>query len=176
MIDAKLIRSYTEVPIVVESVDWCRDMLSNDELAYLSNFETDIRIELGKNADALLFHGSPRSHMEDILATTDADELDRYLGDSVATVMAGGHTHIQMLRQHRGMLLVNPGSVGMPFKEFANGNAPHIMPYAEYAVVEATGGAVQVSLRRVEVDRSRLRDEATVSSNPICRALERQYA
>jgi hypothetical protein len=25
----------------------------------------------------LLFHGSPRSHMEDLLATTPPDELDR---------------------------------------------------------------------------------------------------
>ena len=30
--------------------------------------------------------------------------------------MAGGHTHIQMLRQYQGVLLVNAGSVGAPFK------------------------------------------------------------
>jgi predicted phosphodiesterase len=176
MIDADLIRSYTEVPIVVEAVDWCRGMLSPEELAFLCAFESRISMDLGPLTDALLFHGSPRSHMEDLLATTDPVELDLCLGDSTATVMAGGHTHIQMLRQHRGMLLVNPGSVGMPFKEFADGQAPQIMPYAEYAMIEETAGTVQVSLRRVVVDKARLRDEARCSSNPICRALEQQYA
>lgn len=176
MLDADLIRSYTEVPIVVEAVDWCREILSPEELSFLSGFEAQIAMDLGARTNALLFHGSPRSHMEDLLATTDPVELDLCLGESTATVMAGGHTHIQMLRQHRGMLLVNPGSVGMPFKEFADGQAPQIMPYAEYAMIEETNGAVQVSLKRVAVDKARLRSEAEASSNPICRALERQYA
>jgi predicted phosphodiesterase len=92
-------------------------------------------------------------------------------------VLAGGHTHIQMLRQHRGMLLVNPGSVGMPFREFANGQAPCILPYAEYAIIEGNGtGAVSVQLHRVAVDKTALRNEAVASANPICRALEKQYA
>jgi len=133
-------------------------------------------MELGAHADALLFHGSPRSYTEDLLATTDPGDLDRYLGEASATVLAGGHTHIQMLRQHRGTLLVNPGSVGMPFREFVNGNTPQIMPHAEYAVIEASADVVQVSLRRVAVDKRRLRSEAAGSSNPICRMLERQYS
>jgi putative phosphoesterase len=176
MFDDDLIRSYSEVPIVVTAVDWCRDLLSTDEIDYLRTFETNISIELSPGVDALLFHGSPRSHMEDLLATTDSDELDRCLGETNATVLAGGHTHIQMVRQHHGTLLVNPGSVGMPFKEYVGGRAPQIMPYAEYAIVDADGPAVEVSLRRVQVDKSLLRREAEASSNPICRSLEQQYA
>ncbi|MFN2426108.1 MAG: metallophosphoesterase [Candidatus Binatia bacterium] len=176
MIDEELIRTYSEVPIVVDSVDWCRQQLSAADIEFLTGFEPNIAMELGEGVEALLFHGSPRSHMEDLLATTDAEELDRCLGETTATVLAGGHTHIQMLRQHRGMMLVNPGSVGMPFKEYVGGQAPQIMPYAEYAMIEADGKAVQVSLRRVAVDKARLRKEAEASTNPICRALERQYA
>jgi putative phosphoesterase len=176
MFDDELIRSYSEVPIVVTSVDWCRDLLSGPEIDYLRTFETSISIELAPGVDALLFHGSPRSHMEDLLATTDCEELDRSLGETNATVLAGGHTHIQMLRQHHGKLLVNPGSVGMPFKEYVCGRAPQIMPYAEYAIVDADGPAVEVRLRRVKVDKSRLRSEAESSTNPICRSLEQQYA
>jgi len=176
MIDEELIRSYSEVPIVVNSVDWCREQLTADDIGYLAGFETSITLDLGGGVQALLFHGSPRSHMEDLLATTDPDELDTCLGQTNATVLAGGHTHIQMVRQHRGMLLVNPGSVGMPFKEFVGGQAPKIMPYAEYAIIEADGGTVQVSLRRVPIDKESLRREAAASSNPICRSLEQQYA
>ena len=176
MVDRDLIRSYSEVPIVVDSVDWCRERLTPDDIAYLAAFATCITVELGNGVEALLFHGSPRSHMEDLLATTDADELDRCLGETSATLLAGGHTHIQMLRQHRGKLLVNPGSLGMPFKEYVGGRAPQIMPYAEYAIIEADSNGVQVSLRRVSVDKASLRKEAEASSNPICRALEQQYA
>lgn len=176
MLDEELIRTYTEVPIVVEAVDWCRDRMTKDELAFLAGFRASIRVDLGAGADALFFHGSPRSHMEDLLATTSAAELDEGLAGQKATVMAGGHTHIQMLRQHHGMLLVNPGSVGMPFREFANGCAPCILAHAEYAIVESDRGVVSVSLRRVAVDRHRLRDEARGSDNPICRSLELQYA
>ena len=45
------------------------------------------------------------------------------LDGRAATVLAGGHTHLQMLRQHRGMFIVNPGSVGMPFVEKASGRS-----------------------------------------------------
>ena len=176
MLDEDLVRTYTEVPIVVDAVDWCRDRLARDEIAFLGKFETSIPVELEGSTQALFFHGSPRSHMEDLLATTDADELDRCLGETNATVLAGGHTHIQMLRQHRGKLLVNPGSVGMPFREFVDGCAPKIMPYAEYAIVEVDRTGVQVSLKRVAVDKSKLHREAAASSNPICRSLEQQYA
>jgi predicted phosphodiesterase len=176
LLDEELIRTYSEVPIVVDSVEWCRDRISAGDLEFVSTFETGFRVDLGSGTSALLFHGSPRSHMEDLLATMDADELDVALGGQKADVMAGGHTHIQMIRQHRGTLLVNPGSVGMPFHEFANGCAPRVMPYAEYAMIEASSGNVQVSLRRVAVRKSMLRNEAASSSSPICRALERAYA
>jgi putative phosphoesterase len=176
MFDEDLIRTYSEVPIVVTAVDWCRDVLSAEDIDYLRAFETNISTELAPGVEALLFHGSPRSHMEDLLATTDSEELDRCLGETSATVLAGGHTHIQMVRQHHGKLLVNPGSVGMPFKEYVGGRAPQIMPYAEYAIVDASGPAIEVSLRRVQVDKSVLRREAEASSNPICRSLEQQYA
>jgi len=175
MLDDELIKTYTEVPIVVDAVDWCRDTLAKDDIEYFEKFRTTMPIELGKHTSAFLFHGSPRSHMEDLLATTPPDDLDEALGKSSATVLAGGHTHIQMMRQHRGMLLVNPGSVGMPFREYVAGCAPHILPYAEYGVIEADDHAVRVSLRRVAVDKTKLYAESKASPNPICRALEKTY-
>ena len=176
LLDPDLIHTYTEAPIVVEAVDWCRDRLSADELAFVGTFQPSLRIALDGDTALLLFHGSPRSHMEDLLATTPADELDRLLAGQHAAVMAGGHTHIQMLRQHRGMLLVNPGSVGLPFKEFVGGRTPTLLPHAEYAIVEGRDGAVNVTLRRVAVDRPALRDAVRASDNPLRDMLLQQYA
>ena len=107
---------------------------------------------------------------------TAPDELDRLLDGERATVLAGGHTHIQMLRQHRGMLLVNPGSVGMPFKEYASGGPPTILAHAEYAVVSADGGRVEVSLRRVELDKAALLSQLDGCDLPLATGLRLAYA
>ena len=176
MLDPALIHTYTEAPVIVEAVDWCRDALSADELDFLRAFQPSLQITLEAQSTLLLFHGSPRSHMEDLLATTPPDDLDRMLHGHHATVMAGGHTHIQMLRQHRGTLLVNPGSVGLPFKEYVAGQTPTLLHHAEYATVEAVGGAVNVSLRRVALDKTQLRAAAEASDNPLRGMLLQQYA
>ena len=158
MLDPKLVYSYTDVREVIEAVDWARDQLSDDHFAFIRDFVDALEIDLGGDAMLFVYHGSPRSNMEDLLATTPTDELAEMLDGGEAAVLAGGHTHIQMLRQHRGMLIVNPGSVGAPFKEAHDVGAPTILPHAEYALVEASDSSVNVSLRRVALAREALRD------------------
>ncbi len=149
MLDPDLIHTYTEAPLIVEAVDWCRGQLSKDDLDFIKTFQPCIEIIHNKENKLLFFHGSPRNHMENILSTTPSNELSQMLGDNAATVMAGGHTHVQMLRQFKGNLIVNPGSVGLPFKEFVQGRQPEIMEQSEYAVIEMDQNYVNVSLRRV---------------------------
>lgn len=175
LLDPDLIHRYTEAPVVVAAVDWCRGQLTEEDMDFLRGFRAKLEIELDEQSTLLLFHGSPRSHMEDLLGTTPADRLDEMLDGHSATVMAGGHTHVQMLRQHRGALLVNPGSVGMPFKEYVGGGPPTILPHAEYATVEATRGHVAVTLRRVPLDRRALREAASACDFPLRAQLVQQY-
>jgi len=176
LLDPGLIQTYTQAPMILAAVDWCRGQLSGDELAFLGTFQPTITIALDADSTLLLFHGSPRSYMENLLATTSADEVDQLLDGHHATVLAGGHTHIQMLRQHRGMLIVNPGSVGMPFKEFVSERPPTLLQHAEYALVEATQGAVNVTLRRVPLSRTALYAAAAASDTPLRGMLLEQYA
>jgi putative phosphoesterase len=176
LLDPALIHTYTEAPVVVDAVDWCRDQLPSKDLDFLRTFERGREMSLEGGATLLLFHGSPKSHMDDLLATTPPEELDRLLGGHTATVMAGGHTHVQMLRQHRGMLLVNPGSLGMPFKEYVSGRAPTVLDHAEYATVESTRRDIRVQLHRVALDRSALREAVRDSANPLSPMLLEQYS
>src|SRR5688572_6903855 len=60
MLDADLVRSYSEVPIVVEAVDWCRARLSAEHLAFVKTFVATAEIELSAEAKLFLFHGTPR--------------------------------------------------------------------------------------------------------------------
>jgi len=175
LLDRQLIESYTEAPIIKQAVDWCRDQLSTDDLAFIATFQTGMDIQLDAESKLILFHGSPRSHMENLLATTPADELDVMLGERRSTVMAGGHTHLQLVRQHRGTLLLNPGSVGMPFLEFAFGQAPKVMAHAEYAIVEGKAGNVAVTLHRVALDRAELRKATASTDHPLRAGLLSNY-
>ncbi|HYQ31138.1 MAG TPA: metallophosphoesterase family protein [Polyangiaceae bacterium] len=176
MLDERLIRSYSELPIIVEAVDWCRAQLSRAELDFIASFSRRFELELDGSGRLLLFHGTPHSNMTDLLATTPPELVDEMLGGRRATIMAGGHTHLQMLRQHRGTLLVNPGSVGLPFKEYASGKAPIVLPHAEYAVIEAMAGDLAVSLRRVALDKAELREATSAVAHPMRAWMMQMYA
>lgn len=164
LLEPELVSQYTQAPVIREAIDWCRAQLSADELAFIAGFEPHRELSLGAGARSgqsalsmLLFHGSPDSHTRDLLATTPDAELALQLGTRRANVMAGGHTHIQLLRQHGGSWLVNPGSVGMPFRSYVAGARPEIMPYAEYALVHSTGVTCSVELKRVHLGQRALR-------------------
>ena len=171
-----MILGYNQMQAIVDAVDWCRDVLTSDDLDFIRMFQREMEIPLGNDASLLLFHGSPRSHMEMILATTPVDELDTILAGKQAAVMAGGHTHVQMLRQHKGQLVVNAGSVGMPFRQDVTAGPPQILAHAEYATVEVHNGATHVQLHRVALDRKALHDAAAASANPMRGMLTVQYA
>jgi putative phosphoesterase len=174
LLDAELIRSYTEAPPVVAAVDACREAMGAAEIAFVQTFVRALDLDLD-GATLGLFHGSPRSNMEDLLATTPADALDEALGGARPAVMAGGHTHLQMLRQHRGTLLVNPGSLGLPFEAYAQGGPPRILPHAEYAIVDARAGEVAVTLKRLSLDRAALVAQLDGWDNPLRDYLVAQY-
>ena len=176
LLDEQLIRKYTEAPIIVQAVDWCRSQLSRAELDFVRSFQRTLEIQLDDEHTLFVYHGSPRSHMEDILATTSDVVLDEMLAGHHATVLAGGHTHIQMIRFHGATLIVNPGSVGLPFKEYVAGRQPVILPHAEYAIVDATDGRVFAKCIKVPLDKARLRESVASCAHPLRDSLLAAYA
>ena len=77
----------------------------------------------------------------------------RMIGGHDAAIFAGGHTHIRMLRAHRGREVVNPGSVGLAYQFFPDGSV-RVPPWAEFAMLsEADPGVVSIDFRRVPYDR-----------------------
>jgi predicted phosphodiesterase len=153
-------------PWEVELIDWCVGQLSGADFDYLRSFQQWTEIPLGADSTLLCFHGSPKSNMDKILATTPVQELDEMLAGHSATIMAGGHTHVQMLRQHRGVAIVNPGSVGFPLEQVPFEGLPRYLPWAEYAILDWIDGALGIELRRVPVDLDKVRQAALTSSMP----------
>ena len=175
LLDPKLTDSHNEQPHIVDAIDWCRDRISREQLKFISGFETGLVVELGRGHSLRLYHGSPGSNVVDLFSQTDPETFDGLLGPERATVMAGGHTHLQMLRQHRGSLVVNPGSVGAPFREVPKSGPPRLLPHAEYALVEVADGDVAVQLHRVALDGKALARAALASDNPMREELAANY-
>ncbi len=176
LFDPRSISRHTSSPIVVGAIEECRQRLSRAELDFVKSFSRSVRIGADGDDGLLLFHGSPNSNDCDLLAETPDPDLARQLEGHTAAVMAGGHTHVQMLRQHRGQLLLNPGSVGLPFERFVAGGPPKVLAHAEYAIVEFRDGQVGVELRRLPLERSLLAEAARAWSGPMAAYLAAQYA
>jgi predicted phosphodiesterase len=175
LFDPSLVAAHNDSPMIADAIDWCREQLSPAQLEFVRGFEAGIELPLAGDHRLRLFHGSPSSNTVDLLADTPADLFDAQLGPERATVMAGGHTHLQMLRQHRGTLVLNPGSVGAPFREHPAGGVPTVLDHAEYAMVRSRGGEIAVSLHRVALDRSALAKAALASTNPMRAAWAAAY-
>ena len=134
---------------MVEILRWGSQQLARDDQDYIRSFQPRVETSLGPNATLLCFHGTPSSNTEVLLATTPDDELGRMLEGYSATVMTGGHTHVQMLRRYRDALILNPGSVGLPAEVTDCLRRP---PWAEYALVTQIDGALAIDLRRSPID------------------------
>jgi putative phosphoesterase len=167
LLDPDLILTYKTMPVINEAVDWCRGRMGADDLDFIRSFSPMIELPLEGGLRLLLYHGSPRSFMDDILSATPSDEVDRMLDGKIAPVMAGGHTHIPMLRRHGDIMMINPGSVGFPFREYAAGKAPVILDHAEFAIVESEGTAVSAGFHHVPVDKNGLFKSMSASDNPL---------
>jgi len=139
-------------PLLI-SLDWCLERLGNADFEFLQTFQPTLRVPLGASDEMLCYHGSPKSNIDNIFSETPFDEVNGFLNGSDAKVMAGGHTHIQMLRQHNGMMIVNPGSVGNAFLAPHNSHKqPTLMPWAEYAIVNRVDGQITVEFKRIFYD------------------------
>jgi len=145
---------------------WCLSQLSADDLNFLRSFQPQLSFTLDPETTLLCFHGSPRSNEEFIYPNTSPETLNDFFAGQSAQVLVGGHTHVQMTRQHRGALVVNPGSVGMPCEFPMRGQNQHYLRWAEYAILEMKEGSLAINLQRLPIDFEYLAQTARASSLP----------
>ncbi len=91
-----------------------------------------------------LFHGSPRSYQEGIGEWTCAETLSEHWGSIDEPLLVCAHTHRPMVREVGDGLVVNVGSVGLPF----NGDWR-----AQYAIFTLKPTGWEVEFRQVAYDR-----------------------
>lgn len=153
---------------VIPTLEWCKAQLSNDDFDFLKSFKSSIEFNFSKNDKLLCFHGSPSSNSEIISSNSPEAQMRRHFNTNKFKYYSGGHSHIQMLRQYNGKLIINPGSVGLPFINIPPaGASPSSLPWAEYAIVDYTNGNISVNLRRIEFSITKLLNAIKKSDMPF---------
>ena len=127
-------------------------------------------VAIALNSAVRLCHGTPGSDLQYWLETVvpgfaqgqgpgvraaTLEEVAERLGSATHPVMLCGHSHVPRLLQCGAVLIVNPGSVGLP--AYADEQPhPHVIengaPHARYALLEKTVQGWQVDLRAVPYD------------------------
>ena len=156
------------------SVAFARPLLSAAHFRWIASLPTTLRLADG---DVFACHGSPAggdldyllenvSSGRPVLASEDAIR-PRLHGIGSATLVLCGHTHVPRVVQLGRVLIVNPGSIGMPAYT-DDGAAPHAIetgaPHARYAVVtRGPGSTWSAELRAIAYDWDRAARQAATN-------------
>lgn len=139
-----------------------RPLLTPDHWAWITSLPATLTLYEG---DVFACHGSPAGGdleylLEDVTSDRAALDVDtairpRLKGIGSATLVLCGHTHTPRIAAVDGVLVVNPGSVGMPcYRD--RGVIPHIMetgsPLARYAIVHREKRGWSAELHAVPYD------------------------
>jgi len=137
--------------MLLEMGQFWADRLDDDDRAFMRKAVPELRLDVDGER-LLFFHGSPRSYNEPILAATPTEELMHMLNGTRAPITTMGHTHVQMVRRLPFTLIVNPGSVGLPFLEWPVA-AARVARWAEWGILDYRDDSrVDVQLRRTRYD------------------------
>ncbi|MFJ6216951.1 metallophosphoesterase family protein [Streptomyces sp. NPDC092296] len=96
---------------------WAAEQLRADHLALLAGLPRSLVLPVTGLGEVLFCHATPRDDEEVVLVDSRLErwaEVFAGLDEQVRTVVCG-HTHMPFVRLAHGRLVVNPGSVGMPY-------------------------------------------------------------
>lgn len=175
MYSEKALKEYKTVPFIIDSVNATRESLSESDIEYLKGFKKNLEYTVG-DKKVLFYHGTPESNTFNLLPDTPASVYDECFQNLNFNVFVGGHTHVQMMVPYKGNLVVNCGSVGLPFEEFVTGKEPVIMNRSEYATVELNKTGVHVEFHHILLDSKIIRESFVNWDNPLRPHRLRQYS
>ncbi|MEW2443430.1 metallophosphoesterase family protein [Micromonospora marina] len=115
--DRELVQARAGEPSAIEVSNWAAGQLRDDQVARLAALPLSVTLPVTGLGDVLFCHATPRDDEEVVLVDSRLDrwaEVFAGLPAEVGTVVCG-HTHMPFTRLVDRRLVVNPGSVGMPY-------------------------------------------------------------
>ena len=131
-----------DAPVPDEVTPWAAAQLRPDQVELLAGLPHPVVREVEGFGAVLFCHGSPRDDEEVVLVDTRLERWAEAFADvpPEVTTVCCGHTHMPFLRLVDRRLVVNPGSVGMPYG----------LPGGAWALLD--GGSVTLHRTRIDVD------------------------
>jgi predicted phosphodiesterase len=145
---------------------WSYHRLDRDTLDFITALPEQRVVALPGCVPIRVLHGSPQNPLTGHLYPNrdpvslrifkrarllppdrESIELDLALASVQEPVLACGHTHISWLQEHNGRLVLNPGSVGLPFGDTR----------ARYALLTWQGCRWQARQRAIAYDLKQIR-------------------
>jgi predicted phosphodiesterase len=157
---------------------WALAQLSDDDRAFIGQFQPTIEIALEAGKKLLCFHGSPHSFDDIILPGTPDETVRQFLSGFDATFLTGGHTHTQQMRRLGDAWYINPGSVSLSYShspiDVATGRVS-VDPWADYAIISSEGASLGVTFRHIPFDVEELARIIRASGRPYAEEIIALY-
>ncbi|MEC3981633.1 metallophosphoesterase family protein [Amycolatopsis sp. H20-H5] len=123
---------------------WAAAELGQAHIALLDGLPTTVTLDVAGLGEVLFCHATPRDDEEVVLVDSSLARWTEVLDGVSAETVVCGHTHMPFSRLVDRRLVVNPGSVGMPYGTSG----------AHWALLGGTTGPA-VRLRRTRYDTER---------------------
>ena len=143
---------------------WAAAQLTDRHVALLSGLAHPVTLTIEGFGPVVFCHGTPRDDEEVVLVDTRLERWAEVFADLPAEVatMVCGHTHMPFVRLVDRRLVVNPGSIGMPYGR----------PGGHWALLR--DGAVTLRRTIIDVDRA-VADVVAGSTYPERQAWADEY-
>jgi putative phosphoesterase len=125
-----------------EVMDFVRGRLSEEQVAFLGSLPLTTAVEVDGLGSVLFCHATPRNDEEIFTRISPDDRWQQALDGVEADVVVCGHTHVQFSRTVGDTLLVNSGSIGMPYEHEPGAYWTLLGPEVEFRRTEYESGDI----------------------------------
>ncbi|WP_077211266.1 metallophosphoesterase family protein [Bacillus dakarensis] len=122
--------------------EWTLSKLDDLDISYLEKLPHGLSLQ-AEDKTIQVFHATADSLFDIVLPDADNETITKKMMKADGQVYVYGHIHNPFIRSIDGKMLINTGSVGLPFDG---------LPKASYAIVEIESGKLRASIERVDFD------------------------
>jgi putative phosphoesterase len=115
-----------------EVMEFVRGRLSEEQVMFLGSLPLTSSIEVEGLGSVLFCHATPRNDEEILTRISPHERWQQALDGVQEDVVVCGHTHVQFSRTVGNTLLVNSGSVGMPYEHEPGAHWTLLGPAVEF--------------------------------------------
>jgi predicted phosphodiesterase len=147
-----------EAPAPLQAIrDWARRRLGSGDLAYLRALPISHRIEPPGGPPLVIVHATPTSTTASVNPDAPPETLVAMLAQAQTRYLAYGHIHKAYVREVGDGVVVNVGSVGLPFDG---------VPKPAWAMLTLLDGRWQAEIVRVSYDTEAVARDLLESDHP----------